>query len=77
VFKSLFKRVVPACAFYRLIPLICHLSRLPLPKSSQPYAAYVLNPLTPSIDAIDQALQSITPFEAIGFFVQAGFFTLD
>lgn len=29
------------------------------------------------IEAIDQALQSITPFDAIGFFVQAGFFNLD
>ncbi len=29
------------------------------------------------IEAIDQALQSITPDDAIGFFVQAGFFNLD
>ena len=29
------------------------------------------------IEAIDQALQSITPYDAIGFFVQAGFFNLD
>ena len=29
------------------------------------------------IEAIDHALLSITPFDAIGFFVQAGFFNLD